>query len=85
LLSSTIDINQLSFKATQSYLSVGPKDQKGFNVVIAFLREMSFAYHSFLPLHLRSFRVVIRNRHYTATTSDIYEDLVTLGHTITRT
>ncbi|CAI6359053.1 unnamed protein product [Macrosiphum euphorbiae] len=58
-LSSRIDINRLSFKATRSYLSVRPKDADSFNAVINFLRETIFGNHSFLPSHQRPFRVVI--------------------------
>ncbi|KAF0759441.1 Uncharacterized protein FWK35_00013313 [Aphis craccivora] len=83
-LSSMIDINRLSFKATRLYLSVRPKDADSFDAVINFLRETSFGYHSFLPSHLRPFRVVIKNLHHTTPTPDISEALATLGHTVTR-
>jgi hypothetical protein len=83
-LSSRIDINRLSFKATRSYLSVRPNDDESFDAVIQFLRETSFEYHSFLPSYLRPFWVVIRNLHHTTPTSDISDALVTLGHTVTR-
>lgn len=40
-------------------------------------------YHSFLPSHLRPFRVVIRKIHYSTVNSDISEVLATLSHTVT--
>ena len=53
-----------------------------YNSLIEFLNSKSTEYYTFKPKHLRGFKVVLRNMHYSTDLCDIKNELSELGHEV---
>lgn len=59
---------------------VAPVGRRNFNKIIDHLHETNVSFHSYTPCHLRTFRVAIKNLHFSTLSKDIVSALVELGH-----
>lgn len=57
-----------------------PTSRINFNKIIDHLHETNASFHSYTPRHLRTYRVVIRNLHFSTLSNDIVGALTELGH-----
>lgn len=69
-------------RASSTYLKVIPSSRINYNKIIDYLHETDASFHSYIPRHLRTYRVVIRNLHYSTLNTDIINALNELGHKV---
>lgn len=69
-------------RASSTYLKVIPSSRINYNKIIDHLHETNASFHSHIPRHLRTYRVVIRNLHYSTLNIDIINALNELGHKV---
>lgn len=69
-------------RASSEYLKVIPSSRINYNKIIDHLHETDASFHSYTPRHLRTYRVAIRNLHYSTLNIDIINALNELGHKV---
>lgn len=69
-------------RATSTYLKVIPSNRINYNKIIDYLHETDASFHSYIPRHLRTYSVVIRNLHHSTLNIDIINALNELGHKV---
>jgi hypothetical protein len=78
LLTNITNSNGFTCRSTPSHLIVQPTSRINFNKI--HLHETNTSFHSYTPRHLRTYRVVIRNLHFSTLSNDIVGALTELGH-----
>ncbi|KAF0764094.1 Uncharacterized protein FWK35_00002499 [Aphis craccivora] len=82
LLTNITNSNGFTCRSTPSYLIVQPTGRLNFNKIIDHLHKTNGSFHSYTPRHLRTYRVVIRNLHFSKLSNDIVNALAELGHSV---
>lgn len=80
VLTNITNSNGFTCRSTPSYLIVQPTGRQNFNKIIDHLHETNASFHSYTPRNLRTYRVVIRNLHFSTLSNDIVSALAELGH-----
>lgn len=79
-LKSIINSTEFICKTTPSYLIIHTHFYEHYRLLIKYLIENSFSFHSYQQYDKRPLRVVIRNLHPSTSTEDIITSLSELGH-----
>ena len=53
-----------------------------YNILIDFLNSKNTEYYTFKPKHLKGFKVILRNMHYSTDLDEIKQELAELGHEV---
>ena len=82
VLTNITDPNGFTWRSTPSYIIIQPANREYFNKIIDHLHETNASFHSYTPRHLRPYRIVIRNLHFSTLSNDISSALAELGHSV---
>ena len=75
---------QYEIKAlAQNQVRIQPTSPDAYRSIVKVLAEKNTTFHTFKPKEDRSYRVVLKNLHYSINPSDIQSELEKLGHTAT--
>lgn len=82
VLTNITDPNGFTCRSTPSYVIIQPANREYYNKIIDHLHDTNASFHSYTPRHLRPYRIVIRNLHFSTLSNDISSALAELGHSV---
>ena len=66
----------------QDQVKVQPKTGEAYTIIVKALTEKNTQFHTYKPKQERSFRVVLKNLHYSTDINEIKESINSLGHDV---
>jgi hypothetical protein len=81
VLINITDQNGFTCRSNSSHI-IQPAGRQNFNKIMDSLHKTNASFHSHIPHHLRTNRIVIRNLHFSNLSNDIINTLVELEHSV---